>query len=140
MARRKLAFDVLAMSFGDNGQVVDQLGKTYTVTLKPDAYKKIVDEGFVYHFMFPVKKPGAYQYRVAMRDSQGGRIGSASQFIEVPNLKKKRLTLSSIVIENLSEKARNLRDSGNSAQVNSDPMKDTAAAAGKTWLDIAIRI
>lgn len=123
---KKVAFDVLAISFGDNGQVVDQLGKTFTVTLKPDAYKKIVDEGFVYHFMFPVKKPGAYQYRVALRDVQGGRIGSASQFIEVPNLKKKRLSLSSIVIENLSEKAWNLRDSGNYAQVDSDPMKDTA--------------
>mgnify|MGYP001199976682 CR=1 FL=1 len=123
---KKVAFDVLAISFGDNGQVVDQLGKTFTVTLKPDAYKKIVDEGFVYHFMFPVKKPGAYQYRVALRDSQGGRIGSASQFIEVPNLKKKRLSLSSIVIENLSEKAWNLRERGNHAQVDSDPMKDTA--------------
>lgn len=123
---KKVVFDVLAMSFGDNGQIVDQLGKTYTLTLQPSAFKKITDNGFVYHFMFPVKKPGAYQYRVALRDTQGGRIGSASQFIEVPNLKKGRLSLSSIVIENLSEKDWNLRSSGNAAQIDSDPMKDTA--------------
>lgn len=123
---KKLAFDVLAISFGDNGQIVDQLGKTYTLTIKPGIYKKIVDDGFVYHFMFPVKRPGAYQYRVALRDSQGGRIGSASQFIEVPNLKKKRLSLSSIVIENLSEKDWNLRNGDSIGQVDSDPMRDTA--------------
>lgn len=123
---KKAVFDVMAISFGDNGQVVDQLGKTYTLTLKPDAYKKITERGFVYHFTFPVKKPGAYQYRVALRDTQGGRIGSASQFIEVPNLKKKRLSLSSIVIENLTEKEWILKNSSDSAQVDSDPMEDTA--------------
>jgi len=123
---KKGVFDVLAMSFGDNGQVVASLAKTYTLTLKPSAFKTFTENGFVYHFMFPVKKAGAYQYRVALRDTQGGRIGSASQFIEVPNLKKKRLTLSSIVLENLSAEDWNLRNSGNPAQVNSDPMKDTA--------------
>jgi VWFA-related protein len=123
---KKVVFDVLAMSFGDNGQVVDQLGKSYTLTLKPSAYKKITDSGFVYHFMFPVKKPGAYQYRVALRDTQGGRIGSASQFIEVPNLKKKRLSLSSIVIENLSAEEWKAMATANPAQINSDPMMDTA--------------
>ncbi|MFN0140929.1 MAG: VWA domain-containing protein [Pyrinomonadaceae bacterium] len=123
---KKVVFDVLAVSFGDNGRIVEQLGKSYTLRLPPAAYRQITERGFVYHFMFPVKKPGAYQYRVALRDTQGGRIGSASQFIEVPNIKKKRLTLSSIVIENLSEKDWNMRNSSNSAQVDSDPMKDTA--------------
>src|SRR5205085_6321094 len=87
---KKAAFEVLAMSFGDNGQIVDRIGKSYTMSLKPDAYKQILEKGFVYHFTFPVKKPGAYQYRVALRDAQGGAVGSASQFIEVPDLKKNR--------------------------------------------------
>ncbi len=124
---KKVVFDVLAMSFGDNGQVVDQLGKTYTLNLNPKSFKNIAERGFVYHFMFPVKKPGAYQYRVALRDTQGGRIGSASQFIEVPNLKKKRLSLSSIVIQSLSPgewKAMNTPAS--TTTTDSDPMADTA--------------
>lgn len=99
---KKAVFDVLAMSFGDNGNIVDQLGKTYSLILKPDAYRKIIAEGFVYQFAFPVKTPGAYQYRVAIRDTLDGKVGSASQFIEVPNLKKNKLTVSSIVLENLS--------------------------------------
>lgn len=99
---KKAVFDVLAMSFGDNGNPVDQISKSYTLRVKGESYKKILDDGFVYHFTFPVKKAGAYQYRVAIRDSQTEKLGSANQFIEVPNLKKNRLTLSGIVLENLT--------------------------------------
>ena len=99
---KKAMFDVLAMSFGDNGNPVEQIAKSYTLRLKGESYKKVLDEGFVYYFTFPVKNAGAYQYRVAIRDSQTGKIGSANQFIEVPNLKKNRLLLSSLVLENLT--------------------------------------
>lgn len=99
---KKAVFDILAMNFGDNGIVADQISQTYTVNLKKDAYQKFLDEGFVYFFTFAVKKPGAYQMRVAIRDHATEKVGSASQFIEVPNLKKNRLTLSGIVLENLS--------------------------------------
>jgi hypothetical protein len=122
---KQAVFDVLAMSFGDNGQVVDRLAKSYTLRLKADAYSRTVANGFVYRFAFPVKKAGAYQYRVALRDTQGSHIGSASQFIEVPDLKKGRLTVSSIVLENLSEDQwRNISLTGASA--GSDPVADTA--------------
>jgi VWFA-related protein len=123
---KKAVFDVLAMSFGDNGQIIDRLGKTYTLILKPDAYKKAVADGFLYHFTFPVKKPGAYQYRVAIRDAQGGRLGSASQFIEVPDLKKNRLTVSSIILQAFTvDEWRQMAD-GDNTSVGSDPMADTA--------------
>lgn len=123
---KKAVFELLAISFGDNGQPVDQLGKSYTLTVKPEAYKNIISDGFVYHFYFPVKKPGAYQYRVAIRDTQGGTLGSASQFIEVPDLRKKRLTLSSIVLENLSEEAWKAATGATAERYESNPMTDTA--------------
>ncbi len=100
---KKAVFDVLAVIFGDNGLPVEQLAKSYTLTVKDEMYKKILNEGFVYHFNLPIKKPGAYQFRVAIRDAQAEKVGSASQFIEVPNLKKERLTISGIVLENLNE-------------------------------------
>lgn len=123
---KKAVFEILAASFGDNGQPVDQLAKSYTITVKPAAYERMVANGFVYDFLFPVKKPGAYQYRVAIRDNQGGRIGSASQFIEVPDLKKKRLTVSSLVLENVSDEAWNASISSPTSRYESDPLTDTA--------------
>lgn len=123
---KKAVFDVMAMSFGDNGQPVDKIAKTYTLTAKADALKKIMTDGFVYHFQFPIKKPGAYQFRVAIRDSQGGKVGSASQFIEVPNLKKERLTASSIVLENLSVKDWDRISDPAAGAVRGDPMSATS--------------
>jgi VWFA-related protein len=98
----KATFDVLAVSFGDNGVPVEQLGKIYTVTAKGKGYEQMLRDGFVYSFVFPIRSPGAYQMRVALRDQNTQKIGSANQFIEVPNLKKERLTLSGIILENLT--------------------------------------
>ncbi|HEY2846976.1 MAG TPA: hypothetical protein VGI80_04110, partial [Pyrinomonadaceae bacterium] len=79
-----------------------QLAKGYNLTIKPEGFQSLLKDGFVYEFTFPIKKPGAYQFRIAIRDAIGGSIGSASQFIQVPDLKKKALTVSSLVIQNVT--------------------------------------
>ncbi|MDQ6652125.1 MAG: hypothetical protein M3Y84_05200, partial [Acidobacteriota bacterium] len=94
----KSMFDVLAITFGDNGVVVDQLSRTHTMRVKGQAHEHILKDGFTYNVIVPIKKPGAYQFRTALRDSASERIGSATQFIEVPDLKKNRLTLSGLLV------------------------------------------
>lgn len=123
---KKAVLEVLAMSFGDNGEPVDKIAKTYTLTLKADAFQRLVADGFIYQFVFPVKTPGAYQYRVAIRDAQGGKVGSASQFIEVPNLKKNRLALSSIVLESLTAAEFERMMASDVPVVARNPVSDTA--------------
>lgn len=130
---KKAVFDVLAMSFGDNGQVVDQIGKSYTFSVKGAAYEKVLRDGFVYYFSFPVKKAGAYQYRVAIRDNQSEKVGSASQFIEVPDLNKKRVTVSGILLESFTPQQwqavsnATQKTSGNFAvDLSTNPMSDTS--------------
>jgi VWFA-related protein len=95
---RKTIFDVLAITFGDNGAVIDQIGRTQTVRIRGETYKHVLENGFIFDLAVPVKKPGAYQLRAALRDSVSERVGSATQFIEVPDVNKNRLTLSGIVV------------------------------------------
>ena len=128
---KKAILDVVAQSFGDNGQPIDGLGKVYTVTIKPEMFDKIMTNGFVYHFSFPVKKAGAYQYRVAIRDEGSGHIGSANQFIEVPDLKKRRLTLSSIVLEDLSNADWQEMLQPDAPSIPANPLADTAMRRAK---------
>lgn len=126
---KKAVFDVLAVSFGDNGLPIEQIAKTYTMNVKGDAYQKLLSEGFVYYFTLPVKKPGAYQYRVAIRDNASGEVGSANQFIEVPNLKKNQLTVSGIILENLTAAEWQKLNGGspaNDPESGSRPMNDTS--------------
>ncbi len=130
---KKAAFDVLAISFGDNGVPVDKISKTYSITIKKDRLENFVKNGFVYYFTFPVKKSGAYQMRVAIRDQKSEKVGSASQFVEVPKLKKDRLTLSGIVVENLdyeqwqkNNQPATANQTVSETPYESDPLLDTA--------------
>ncbi len=123
--QKTCSFEVLATSFGSAGELADQIGKTYTVTVKPDIYKQLLAQGLVYHFKFPAKKAGAYQYRVAIRDAVSGLIGAASQFVQVPDLSGGQLTLSSIVLEDMSVDEFQRSFAVGSA-VKTDPMTDTA--------------
>jgi len=110
----KCVFDVLAMTFGDNGTLVDQpTGRTYTLNFPDDVYKRVLRDGLVYYLTVPVKKPGAYQLRMSLRDSATERIGSANQFIEVPDLKKDRLAISGVVLRGTNTGSRNAGTSAN---------------------------
>jgi len=91
-------FDLLALTFGDNGAPIDQIGRTYTVTLTEAEYKRVMREGLIYYVTVPLKKGGAYQLRISLRDPTTEQIGSVSQFIDAPDIKKKRLALSGIVL------------------------------------------
>ena len=51
----------------------------------------------IYNYRLPLS-PGLYQVRVATRDSKSGLVGGASQWIEIPDLTSRRLTLSSLIV------------------------------------------
>lgn len=84
--------------FGDNGKIIGQEDQTGTLRFDRAGYERAMRDGIAYSFDTPVKLPGAFQFRVAVRDAGSGRIGTAGQFIQVPDLKSGRLALSGIVV------------------------------------------
>jgi VWFA-related protein len=130
-------FDVVAVTFGDNGRIVDQISRTHVMRARGERYQQVLRDGFVYFFTFPIKNPGAYQLRAALRDHGSEHIGSASQFIEIPDVKKNRLVLSSLVLTGINpaslKKPEAAPDAGNPATANAhegeenvDPMNSSA--------------
>src|SRR6266404_1451941 len=83
---KRLVFDVIAVTFGNNDKPVDQFGRTVSIRLNPETFKLITKNGFDYNFVVPIKKAGAYQLRTVIRDTVTERLGSAAQFVEVPDL------------------------------------------------------
>lgn len=69
-------------------------------------------------FAAPVTKPGWYQFRVAARDAQSGRIGTAFQWIEIPEIKPGTLALSSLFI---AEKMKAQNAPAANTQATADP-------------------
>jgi VWFA-related protein len=95
---RKGSIEIIALTFDENGQIVDQVGRSYAVTIKSSAFESTLNTGFIYTLNVPIKKPGAYQLRIAVRDARASRLGSANQFIDVPDISKHRLALSGLAL------------------------------------------
>jgi hypothetical protein len=94
----RAALDVLAMTFNDQGLAVDRRSRSQEIMVPRAQYQSALENGLIFGINLPVKTPGAFQLRIAVRDSGSGRVGSANQYIEVPDLKKDRLTLSGLYL------------------------------------------
>ena len=51
----------------------------------------------IYNYRLPLP-PGLYEVRIATRDNKSGQVGSAQQWIEIPDLALHRLSLSSLLL------------------------------------------
>jgi VWFA-related protein len=93
-----LKLEIATFTFNENGVVVEQHGRAFELRLDEARYAWALKRGFNYTDDFVIKKPGAYQFRAVIRDAETGRMGSAGQFIQVPDLSKNRLALSGLVL------------------------------------------
>jgi VWFA-related protein len=83
--------------FSSDGKAVGSFSKHLALKANlSDA--KATPPDFVFYNHFFDAKPGLYQVRVAALDSKQGSVGSATEWIEVPDLATKTLTLSSLVV------------------------------------------
>jgi VWFA-related protein len=123
--RRKVVIDIAALTFGNAGTMVDSFNRTHTIHVPEAGYQAILQQGLRYEVAVPVKKPGPYQMRIAVRDAATDRIGSVSQFIEVPDLTKGRLALSGLLLgkttqdQAQAEAARHTTNTGSSSESDS---------------------
>lgn len=82
------------------GVVLNDKGKiasTFKNQLNIDPPKAGASDAIFYNHHTPLT-PGIYQFRVAARDEKSGRVGSAIQWIVIPDLTKTQLTLSSVLL------------------------------------------
>jgi VWFA-related protein len=117
----KAVLDFVALTFGEQGNVIDHVNRTETVRVRGEAYDIVRASGLVFQMQVPVKKPGAYQLRIAVRDASTEKLGSASQFIEVPDLKKDRLALSGIVMQSSETTIANAAAAPNAGGEQKEP-------------------
>ena len=98
---RKATFEIAAVTFGDTGKIIDQCVYPRSIIVAAADYERVDKNGFVYRLTIPIKKAGAYQLRMAVRDEASKRIGAAAQFVEIPDLSKNRLTVSGILLSGI---------------------------------------
>jgi VWFA-related protein len=94
--KQPAAIDLAGVVLNDQGK---QAGSFKTrLNVNPLASTAAIkDPSVIYSHKLPLK-PGIYQVRVAGRDDKTGNIGSSAQWIEIPDLSSKKLTLSTLLL------------------------------------------
>jgi VWFA-related protein len=95
---RMATVDIAIATVDENGEPSPSVYKTWNLKVQQADYEKVLQKGLIYSALVPVKKAGPYQLRVALRDANSQKLGSAMQFMEVPDVKGGRLALSGIVL------------------------------------------
>jgi hypothetical protein len=95
---KKAVFDVVAVTLNEKNEVVDEFNRTHTFKIEARAIPLIKQNGLIYTTDVPVKKAGNYNFRLAVRDAGSKLLGSASQLIQVPDLKKNKIFLSGLTV------------------------------------------
>ena len=98
-------------AYADDGRSTVPLASTNTFTMRPADYRYALENGVRLAFQIRLPRPGGWQIRVVVADGASDRMGRASQFLEIPNLKLGGLALSSVT----------LRGTGNPLPAREDP-------------------
>jgi VWFA-related protein len=91
-------FEVYVADFDTFGRLADHVEKRYVAALDETQLALVKKYGLSYSMSYAVKKPGPYQVRMAVRDVQTEHLGTAWQFLNVPDTTKDRLALSGLVV------------------------------------------
>jgi VWFA-related protein len=96
--RRVATFDVGSAVFSEEGAEVTGLApERVALDFTDEAYGRALETGLEYQKAAPVK-PGRYRVSIAAREESSGRIGSATQWVEVPDLAEGKFSLSSLFL------------------------------------------
>jgi len=127
--KSKAQIEVACALLDERGKSVYSDGRTLTLDADAATATGATRGKLVTNFSIPVPAPGLYQFRTAARDAASGLVGSAFEWVEVPDVKATRLALSSLLITERRHAAR--------AQTAGTP---TTAAAGTPQTPDILRV
>jgi VWFA-related protein len=109
----RIEFEAVCLTSDINGFVQDFVHAKYTFNIAPENKAEnlawIQRHGIRFAMLLPVKIPGSYYVRVAVEDVESGKVGSAYQFVEIPDVGRRGLELSNIFIITSNEDLNWLR-------------------------------
>lgn len=97
------ALDMMIIANGSGIDPLAQVSRRVEIEATDDQLKKLQKDGILLTMNVPIKHPGPYQIRASVRDSGSKSIGSAGQYIDVPDVKKQHLALTTPLIGEISD-------------------------------------
>ena len=95
--RHQASLDIVGFIFDQLGKQRGGFTETVNLSLTDENYKKALTEGLTYSATAELP-PGYYQIRSVVRETSSGNIGTFSKYLEIPDLSKNRLAVSSLFL------------------------------------------
>ncbi|HXS93855.1 MAG TPA: VWA domain-containing protein [Candidatus Limnocylindrales bacterium] len=90
--------DLVSLAYRGFDEPMLQHQMVREIRLSDAQHNEALREGLVYNLGDPVKQPGAFILRVVVRDHASQAIGSASQFVTVPDTRKNRFAITGLML------------------------------------------
>jgi VWFA-related protein len=90
--------DMVTSAYRGVKQTVIQGQRREQIRLPDDVHADALRQGFWYILDVPMKEPGAFLMRAAIRDAESKRLGSATQIVQVPDMRKGQLALAAVTV------------------------------------------
>jgi len=85
--RHDALLDLVARAGSEFNEPGEMVSKEIVLHLKEDSFAEAMAIGLQYPVAIKPPHPGIYDIRVAVRDRASGKVGSARNFVEIPNLR-----------------------------------------------------
>ncbi|HVR70949.1 MAG TPA: VWA domain-containing protein [Vicinamibacteria bacterium] len=96
--RQQAVLEVAGVIHDEKGEEAANLqADTVSLSLGAERQRQVVQEGYRYRKVARLS-PGLYQVRLVVREESTGRVGSASEWVEVPDLAGGKLALSGLFL------------------------------------------
>jgi VWFA-related protein len=96
--RKDADLTLLLLAIGDNGRSAGQARRQLQLRLSAAEYQEMRQRGLLYSARLPMKDTGGFQVRAAVQDTRSKKIGTSTQYVEVPKVGKGQLALSGVVM------------------------------------------
>lgn len=93
--RHRATLEMVGLIFDEAGKVAQSFSEKLEMNLRQASLEKILKDGVVFQ-KFVKLNPGYYNVRLVAREDGATQLGSSSSWLEIPDLSKKQLALSSI--------------------------------------------
>jgi hypothetical protein len=91
---------VLIANFDRLGRLAGHSERAFRANLDEATWTRLngTEYGLTYNIVHPVISAGAYHVRAGVRDMKSGKLGTATQFLTVPDLKDKKFKIGGLLV------------------------------------------
>ena len=94
----RYSLDVILLISNADQRIVAENSRSVFGELSDADYRHAISHGLLFVLNLALSQPGPYHVRSLIGDGSSGKIGSASQFLEVPDAAGKQFCLSSLMV------------------------------------------